>query len=106
MHNAFMEDIRSFVGLANMTGEAGCAHGVGMEGDPVECQVQENRGRMNGTGDLGGGRLEEPLQPSVVGKESGRSQSDRNPPAAGGAIKKCINDLLPEMAIRVAVIEK
>lgn len=106
MHNAFMEDIRSFVGLASKTGEAGCTHGVGMEGDPGECQGQGNRGRVNGTGGLEGGRLETPPQSSGDGKESARSQSDRNPPAAGGAIKKCIKDLLPEMAIRVAVIEK
>ena len=107
MHEAFVEDVRHEVDLANITGDAGRAHGREMDGKPGECQEHGKGGRggaLKRTTDWEEGRLEAPPQPSGGFNELVEIRSHPDPPPAGGAMNTCINDLLPEMTIRLAVI--
>ena len=106
MHHAFSEDIRKQVDLANITALAGRAHGRGVSEEPVECRGQGKRRGTEESRDWEGRGLGAPLQSSSVEKEFARSQGHRDPPPAGGAIETCIKDLFPEMAIRVAAINR
>lgn len=106
MYHAFSEDIRNQVGLANPTAEAGCAHGGGVNEEPGECHEQGKRGGMEETRDLEGSGVGVPVQSSGFGKGPARSQGHRDPPSAPGALEMRIKHLLPEIAIRVAAIDR
>lgn len=106
MQHAFLEDIRREVEWANAMKEAGGAQDRGVEGDPGECQEQISDGRVKGTTNWERDGLEAPLRSSDNINESvtHRDREDTNP--AGGALKTYIKDVLPEMAVRLAAIEK
>lgn len=106
MLKAFLEDIRSHIDFANITGEAGGADGRGGDGDLGEYQEQGEFGRMKATRDWEGDGLGVPLQSSGFVNKSVKSRSYRDTTPAGGAIKACIKNLLPEMVIRLAVIDR
>ena len=106
MQKAFLEDIRREGERANCTREPGGAQDRGVEGDPGERQERRSGRRVKGTMNWEGGGLEAPLRSSDNINESVTSwdRQDTNP--AGGALKTYIKDVLPEMAIRLAAIEK
>lgn len=106
LHKAFSEGVRSEVYLANITGEVGVEHDRGVVGEPGECQAQAKGGSMKGAGNWEGGGLGAPLQSGGPVNELGKSRRCRDPPPDGGAIKTCIEDVLPEMTSRLAVIER
>lgn len=106
MQKAFLEDIRTELQLANIMGEVGGARKRQTEGGSGECQERVKGRTVKGTIDWDGHSLEAPLRSSDNTNEPVTSRHRKHHTPAGGAIKAYIKDVLPEMAIRLAAIER
>lgn len=106
MRKAFLEDIRTEVEFANIVAEARSAKKRRTEGGSGERQERGQDGTMKGTIRWDGDGPEAPLRSSDNINESVTSRHREDHTPTGAAIKTYIKDVLPEMAIRLAAIER